>query len=303
MTSTQLQCFLVSAEHLNFTRAAEQLYITQPALSRNISSLEEELELLLFRRKNNVLEITPGGQLLYDWLRQTGTNFARVLEHARAANSARGQALRIGFVRSEMPTQVAADALKRLAEEEPEVELLFDHYHAQEIISQLEEHRMDVAIMVGTAAQGHHRLISQPLTSLKRCVVVPIRHSMAGRTTVSLADFSGETFISVKPETSPTLSAMIRRVCAEKGFTPMILEAESTEEQFQWIVSGKGVGLVVENHVHRHNPLYSFLDLDEDLTAELVCVWDRLNTNPHIAQLVAAFHALNDERSSSWTNS
>lgn len=289
MNSTQIQCFMTSAQLQNFTRAAEQLYITQPALSRNISALEEELELLLFQRKNNVLEITPGGQILYDWLRQTGPNFNRVLENARKANSARGQSLRIGFVRSEMPTQMAADALKRLSAREPEVELLFDHYHARDIITHLEEHSMDIAVMVGTAAEGHRRLLTRPLGKLNRCVVVPAHHPFAGRQQVSLREFSVETFISVKPETSPTLSTMIRRVCTENGFTPMILEADTTEEQLQWIVSGKGVGLVVENHVHRYNPLYSFLNLEEDLSVELVCVWDRLNTNPHILQFVEEF--------------
>lgn len=280
---------MTAARLQNFTRAAEQLYITQPALSRNISSLEEELELLLFRRKNNVLEITPGGRILHDWLSQNGPNFNRVLENARKANSARGQALRIGFVRSEMPTQVAADALKQIASEEPELELLFDHYHAREIIERLEEHSMDVAVMIGTAAMGHPRLLTRTLAQLRRCVVVPVRHPLAGSTRVSLRDFRNETFISVNPETSPTLSATLRAVCSECGFTPMILEAASTEEQLQWIVSGKGVGLLIENHVHRYNPLYAFLSLKEELTADLVCVWDRLNANPHIMQFVEAF--------------
>lgn len=291
MNSTQIECFMTAARLQNFTRAAEQLYITQPALSRNISSLEEELELLLFRRKNNVLEITPGGRILYDWLSQNGPNFSRVLENARKANSARGKALRIGFVRSEMPTQVAAGALRQIALDEPELELLFDHYHAREIIDRLEEHSMDVAVMIGTAAMGHSRLLTRTLAQLRRCVVVPIRHPMAGREVVSLRDFEHETFISVKSETSPTLSSMTRRICGENGFTPMILEAESTEEQLQWIVSGKGVGLLIENHVHRYNPLYAFLPLKEELTADLVCVWDRLNTNPHILQFVEAFNS------------
>lgn len=280
---------MTAARLQNFTRAAEELYITQPALSRKISSLEEELELLLFQRKNNVLEITPGGRILYDWLSHTSTNFTHVLDNARQANSARGQPLRIGFVLSEMPTKIVADALKQILREEPELQLLFDHYRAQEVVERLEEHNVDVAVMIGTAAMGHPRLLTQTLTQLRRCIVVPIRHPLAGSAQVSLRDFEHETFISLKPETSPTFSAMIRRICEENGFTPMILEAEDTEEQLQWIVSGRGVGLLIENHVHRFNPLYSFLPLKEELTAELVCVWDRLNTNPHVAQLVEAF--------------
>ena len=291
MNSTQQQCFMLAAELLNFTKAAEQLYITQPALSRNISALEEELELLLFVRNNNVLEITPGGKLIYDWMKQTKKNFAQVLEAARRVNSEAGQSLRIGFIRSEQPPEMAAKALKRLVEEEPELELQFDHYHSREIIAHLEEHSMDVAVMVDSATKGHSRLVSEAIATLRRCIAVSIKHPLAFRNQVSLKEFSGDTFISVIPEVSPTLSSMIRRVCSEQGFTPMLLEAESTEEQLQWIVSGKGVGLLVENHVMRQNPLYSFLRLEEELPVELVCTWDRLNANPHIPRLVEAFRA------------
>lgn len=292
MTSTQQQCFMLAAETMNFTKAAEQLYITQPALSRNISALEEELELLLFVRNNNVLEITPGGKLLYDWMKQTKKNFAQVLEAARRVNSESGQALRIGFIRSEQPPELAAMALKRLVEETPDLELQFDHYHSREIITHLEEHSMDVAVMVDSATRGHSRLVNETIATLRRCVAVSIKHPMAFHKKASLRDFAGDTFISVVPETSPTLSGMIRRVCEEIGFTPMLLEADSTEEQLQWIVSGKGVGLIVENNVMRNNPLYSFIELEEYLPVELVCTWDRLNTNPHIPRLVEAFREI-----------
>ena len=53
MTSNQISCFLSAARNLNFTVAAEECYITQPALSRSISSLEEDLGVKLFERTNN----------------------------------------------------------------------------------------------------------------------------------------------------------------------------------------------------------------------------------------------------------
>lgn len=289
MNSTQLQCFMAAVEQMNFTRAAELLYITQPALSRNISALEEELELLLFVRHNNVLDITPGGKIMYEWLRQSEKNFEFVLESARRANAGTEQALHIGFVKSELPSPRVAAALKRLAELQPDTEVLFDHFHSREIISKLEEHRVDVAVMVSSAVQGNPRLVTRHLGKLKRCIAVPIRHSLAEREKISLNECCGEIFVSVTPEVSPTLSAMIRRLCRVAGFEPAVLEAQTTEEQLQWIVSGKGIGLLVENHIKRGNPLYSFLELEEEYSVDLVCVCDRLNSNPHIQSFLDAF--------------
>ena len=289
MNSTQQQCFMLSAEYMNFTKAAEKLYITQPALSRNISSLEEELELLLFVRKNNVLSITPGGQMLYDWMKKAEQDFTHVLESARLANSQPKQALHIGFVKSEMPPRAAAEALKNLRTSRPEMQLSIKHFRSRDIVEQLEEHTMDVALMIGSAVYGKPRLVSKKLATFRRCIAVSIGHPLAFREKVSLAELRQDVFISVVPENSPTYSQMIRRVCDTVGFAPKILEAEDTDQQIEWIESGRGVGLVVENHVERRNPLISFVSLEEDFPVDMVCAWDRLNTNPHIPGFIEAF--------------
>ncbi len=290
MNTMQQQCFMAAAECMNFTRAAEKLYITQPALSRNIASLEDELGILLFVRHNNVLQITPGGQLFYEWLRNAEPDFSAVLDAARLANSGSTQALHIGFVKSELPSQDVAMALQRLHAAEPDIECVISHHLAQDIISRLEEHTLDVAIMLDSAAHGQSRLVTQQLTSFQRCIAVSIAHPLAGRNCASLADFSEDTFISVKPQVSPTISPMLRRVCRMAGFSPKIIEVKDTDEQSAWIASGRGIGLLIDNHRDRRNPLFSFIELEEDLPVELVCVWDRLNNNPHIPKFVETFH-------------
>lgn len=289
MNSTQQQCFLMAAQHGNFTKAAKELFITQPALSRNISALEDELELLLFTRNNNVLQITPGGMMLYDWMRKTGEDFSHVLEAARRANSEPEQPLRIGFVKSERPDLDTARAIRTLSEQEPELEIIISHHPSIYIIKNLEEHSMDIAVMVNSATRGHSRLITRKLRSINRCIAVSIKHPLAKRKKVSIAELRWETFISVMPKASPTFSNMVQRVCGTAGFSPIILEASNTEEQLEWIESGKGVGLLVDNHVQKYNPLLSFIELEEEMPVELVCVWDRLNTNPHIPKFINAF--------------
>ena len=64
MNSTQIKCFLALSETLNFTKAASRLYLTQPALSRQIVTLEQELNTLLFIRDSKNVSLTPAGALL-----------------------------------------------------------------------------------------------------------------------------------------------------------------------------------------------------------------------------------------------
>ena len=70
MNTFQLECFLAVAENLNFARAAEQLNITQPAVTHQIRSLEQELNTKLFHRTTRSVSLTSAGILLMDDARQ-----------------------------------------------------------------------------------------------------------------------------------------------------------------------------------------------------------------------------------------
>ncbi len=286
MNSTQQQCFMLAAEYLNFTKAAERLYITQPALSRNISALEEELNLQLFVRSNNILHITPGGKMLYEWMKTAKGEFEYVLSQSQEANSGAKMSLKIGFVKSELPPFHVARAFRQFRRTFPDVQLEISHYPSRELVTLMEENAIDVALMIGSAAYDRPRLITQWLATYRRCLAVSINHHLSGRESVAVADLENEVFVSVKPHSSPTLSAMTREVCATAGFKPKLLEAQSPEEQLEWIESGKGVGLLIENHAQRINPLFDFIRLDETFTVDMVCAWDRLNNNPHIQEFV-----------------
>ena len=81
-TNFEFECFIAAAETLNFTTAAQRVHITQPALSRNIASLEEGLGFLLFQRsKKTGIRITPAGLALYNGLKSLGQQYRQLLEH------------------------------------------------------------------------------------------------------------------------------------------------------------------------------------------------------------------------------
>lgn len=286
MNSTQQKCFLEAAQCLNFTTAAERLFISQPALSRNISSLEDELEILLFVRHNNVLSLTAGGEIIYKWMKDAETGFNATLKKARKANSEPRDELRLGFVRSELPLRIDADAITAFKAENPEVDVSITHYTAKEIVQSLVEHRIDIALMIGSAVYGNPRLQCVKFAASKRCLTVSINHPLAGADSASLSQLAGECFISVEPLSSPTMTPMIQQACKAAGFNPRIIEAASTEEQVSWVESGKGAALLIDNHIERHNPFLSFIELEENLTVSQMCTWDKLNVNPNISEFI-----------------
>ena len=82
MTFNQLKYFVTVAECLSFTEAAKSLFITQPALSRQINAMEEELGTRLFIREKKRLKLTQGGSVLYNRLPKVLSDYAEAVEDA-----------------------------------------------------------------------------------------------------------------------------------------------------------------------------------------------------------------------------
>lgn len=120
MNTTQLECFLAVANHLNFSRAAEQLQITQPAVSHQIKTLEDELGVKLFIRTSKSVRLTQEGHLYVqyadDILKLAGLSKARLKECQTA------QPMRLGIgCRNTAELHLVRTALARLHEEKPEL--------------------------------------------------------------------------------------------------------------------------------------------------------------------------------------
>lgn len=120
MNTTQLECFLAVADFLNFSRAAEHLQITQPAVSHQIKTLEDELGVQLFSRTSKNVRLTQEGHMFLQYageiLKLAGASMAQV----RQCRADRPQYLGIGC-RSASDLKLIRPALERLRREEPQV--------------------------------------------------------------------------------------------------------------------------------------------------------------------------------------
>ncbi|MCQ2552983.1 MAG: LysR family transcriptional regulator [Clostridia bacterium] len=232
MTSNQISCFLSAARNLNFTVAAEECYITQPALSRSISSLEEDLGVKLFERTNNNLALTPGGERLYKFFDEQSKAFSSVVNNAKFDNDRDQNRLTIGFVRNEFMATKDVDALDVFIKQNPDIKVNFKHFQsAREAIESAITQKVDVIEIMEAAALKTPMLRHVSICEYKRCVVVSRQSEFANKTAMSLSEFKDETFIAIKPEHSSTMLDTVLRVCREAGFSPKnVIEATDIQE-------------------------------------------------------------------------
>lgn len=287
MTSNQIKYFISAVRHMNFSDAANEMFISQPALSRSMTALEEELGFKLFDRNNNVLTLTEGGDMLYTWFIAQLPHLDGVINRARKLNADKSKILSVGIVRHDTIPENYAKGLANYVSNNPAVDLSIHHYEtAAEAVREAKEHNLDIVMVMESAIYDEPSLISRSLWTYKRSVAVSLNHPLGKKKSASLKDFSEDTFIVINAEKSPSMMREIKEICSGAGFTPKVLEGNSVFSVMEMVEEGKGVALFYVGHADRYNTLVKFVDIKENITTNQVVAYCEDNKNPNISDFL-----------------
>ncbi len=145
MTITQLKYVLAVAEHQNFTKAAEHVFVTQPTLSMQIQKLEEELNILIFDRSKKPIELTEVGKKIVNQARNIVNESERMQDVVDQEKGFIGGVFKIGIIPTIMPTLLPM-FLKSFTNKYPKVHLKIEELTTSEIITKLNDGHLDAAI-------------------------------------------------------------------------------------------------------------------------------------------------------------
>ena len=181
----KIRYFVAVAENLHFRKAADELHIAQPALSRSIGALERELGTQLFVRYKRSVSLTPAGRQLLDdaqpLLAAADATRRRVQRAGRGTHH-----LVIGF----RAGIVVTPAVRALTKERPDVTVEVQRLEWDEQEEVILSGRVDVAYVREPINERGLRLV--PLFAERRLAALPAAHPLAGRTSLSTADLAGE---------------------------------------------------------------------------------------------------------------
>jgi DNA-binding transcriptional LysR family regulator len=239
-----LRYFVAVAEELSFTKAAtERLFISQPALSKQIRQLESSLRVRLFERDRRTVTLTKAGEAM---LPQARLVLAQWEETQRAvAEAARSTTLTVGF-QTRIGRGLIPAVTARMAELLPGWKLLFRQVAWHDATAGLGGSEVDVAI--AWLPVPAERLSWRVVATEERWVALPAGHRLASSSSVSLADLADEPFIAL-----PAAAGALRRfwlAAGERSGEPRVVaEAETAEETFEAVASGLGVTLLAAGNV------------------------------------------------------
>jgi DNA-binding transcriptional LysR family regulator len=245
--SRDLRYFAAVAEELHFTRAAERLFISQPALSKQIRLLERTLGAELFVRDRRAVRLTEAGRTLLPHARRMleAWDAARVaLEEVKAMHRSR---LVIGMSTSPGRGGMLPAIRSRFAAEFPQARLELRQVPWQDPTAGLADATCDVAfIWLPIPEQQRYRWVL--MATEPRHVALPIRHPLASQATVTMADLLDEPFLAL-PESAGALRDYWLALDERDGRPPRVgAIINNPDETYEALVDGRGLCLVAEGN-------------------------------------------------------
>src|SRR6058998_1770258 len=183
--------FIAVAQEENVSRAALKLHVSQPALSRQIRDLEEELGFLLLERSAKSVRLTDAGRAFLVEARAVLQRAEEAVESARAiATGGRGE-LHIGYAPS-LTARILPQALRAFQAELPNVRVRLHDLSTEEMLAGLREGKLQMALMVKPAAAMLRDLrFTELTTDIPRLAVAP-KHPLARKRVVTMAEIARE---------------------------------------------------------------------------------------------------------------
>jgi DNA-binding transcriptional LysR family regulator len=281
----ELHSFVVLADELHFGRASKRLFVSQPALSKQIQRLEEKVGGALFTRTRRKVEITEAGRVLLAGADKVLREDDAALSLAREAVLGRAGTLRIGFGIASV-SEILPRTILRFRKTYCQVELKMRDMSTPAQIAALIEGNIDIGIVRLPIA--HTELDSLPL--FHEQLVVATSGSLSYNSRQGLAVLRNQPFVFFPRATSATLHDHVLGLCRRAGFSPMIVqEASELFTILNLVRAGLGVSLVPSAARRMGVPGVRFHDLGvPEAEWRIGIAWNRLSDK---AELISRFVA------------
>ncbi|QOT10910.1 LysR family transcriptional regulator [Paenibacillus sp. JNUCC32] len=239
MEMLQLKYFVTVARLEHMTKAAEELHIAQPALSKTISRLEENLGVPLFERQGRQIRLNPYGRAFL----AKATAALQLLEEGRreVEDLAGLEHGRIHLALSNM--EQLREPLRLFLREHPKVNFHIIQSSMEDMVQTIEHNEVD--FFLTSMPVRHPDIRSLPLHVEEVFLAVPPTHRLAGNNRIRLSEAAGESFVGYK-EGHP-YQKMNNEFCKQAGFHPKVVcEVEDPGTIADLVRSGFGVALIGE---------------------------------------------------------
>ncbi len=291
MDLRQIRYFLALATELNFTRAASQLNISQPPLTRHIQQLEHSIGVILFERSTRGVALTQAGLIFLEEARKIVALADQAVNKTKLAHQGQLGRLDIGIFGSST-ISVIPTLLIELRKTHPDIIISLQNTTKIQQIDGVREKHLDI---------GFNRIyptvpdLAVETVMLENLYVALHKdHPFANNQTLEIKDLVDQPFILFPNNVRPSFADTVIMLCSNAGFAPNVVhDVEDIITAIALISAGLGIAIVPESAISlqlsgvRYHLLHS-----PDAKVDLSCVYRRDNKSPALLAFLGAVHSL-----------
>lgn len=290
MNIRQLKYFLDLAKTLNFTRTAENFFISQTAVTQQIRKLEEIVNVQLFKRTKQYVELTPAGRSFFFDVQEIMQRLDKAVDKAKATSLGVKGNLSVGFFIGFSQTKYL-HFLKKFREEFSEVDLNLECQTVTNLYQGLINRKYDLVFNIKFDVENNNLIKYKELAQYRLCAVMPSEHPLANAVSIPRSRLKNEQFILNEFKGAPhDGTQFMMEDYFRAGFVPkVIMQTNDTQIILMMVYIGMGITIVPEFWAHLAKQILNlaFVPLEGDNEKiSLVVAWNKQNSNPALVNVI-----------------
>lgn len=289
MDVSRFREFIVLSQCLNYSKAANQLYITQPVLSRHIHDLEDFLGVQLLIRDTHNVQLTTIGELAVKEFTAALEEFDSAIIKIQSASDTLNSSISLGFLGYAVKGFIT-NFLGKFEKVHPTVKITLSSSSLDSLISAVLNKELDIAFTTHVSSNNTDKLESRHISDEELCVVLPYDHPLCKKNEVFLSELEGEYLITFSSKDAPFTNQFHSDIFEKHGVhVKSAKKITNVESGFFYVHMGAGIFLIPRHlsfmaEDHKVVPI-----ADPDIKVPLYLIWHRDNTTAALKTFINEF--------------
>ena len=279
MNFVQINYFLTVAKCLSFTKAANLLYVSQPALSRQIIMMEDELDVKLFDRTGRSLSLTPSGRILAEELDALFIKYQGAITKAKAAATNLTTMLRIGILDGIAVDDLLTPALREMTQKYPNIEVVLFSFGYEELVTRLYDGRLDLILSRKFDVETRNEIDYHIIERAEDYLVARAGYPLSGKKRrLKASDLRYDTLTIVTESENDMAIKSVTDWFQTCDVMPLLRNTPSYHASLQWVKAGLSVTIADRRSILPTEGLVK-IPLEQFRDPSLVLAWSQSNKN------------------------
>lgn len=288
MDEVKIKCFMTLAKTLNFTKTADQIFMTQQAVSRSIAALEQELGLQLFERSTRSVRLTTEGRKLYAFLGRTLHEYELLLEDMRRNQNP--YLLHVGYQNYISYFDRLRKARVFLSDRYPELKVDADRVSPPDMRSGLQQHELDMIVIYKRFFRETSGYKTLPLCSIQQYFIVSDETEIPEKDPLTALKSMPFIIDKVERESPSELKRRIRMERELWGFTGETVVVADRDSAYTQAEMDRGVVVGTDLSIMSSGRALKYYNVG--FQEQLIAVWREDETNRLIPEYAAALRKM-----------